>query len=60
MGPYVSMELYTTKRTFNDLHELADGRGKQRKISRQALVNLLMDHSRMITRLRELGDEVAE
>tara|TARA_R100000005_G_scaffold95911_1_gene79448 strand:+ start:259 stop:453 length:195 start_codon:yes stop_codon:yes gene_type:complete len=49
-------ELYTTKKQFEEAHEIAaTGRARNVQISRKMLYSLLMDHSEMI---RKLGHDV--
>ena len=49
------MRLKTTVPAFETIHRLADGKGDTRKIAKQALLDLLMDHSIMVARLEQMG-----
>jgi hypothetical protein len=52
------ISLYTTMREFEGLHERHDRtRSTSRTVTvdRQALIHLLMDHSRMVEALRQAG-----
>jgi hypothetical protein len=47
------IELHTSHSDFHELHEAAKSdRGKWRKIQRDLLIGLLMDHSSMVLALR--------
>jgi hypothetical protein len=55
------MKLYTTDENFDLLHLAADKarkNAKEVKVSRQALINLLMDHSHLVKLVKELGGDV--
>ena len=55
------MKLYTTDEDFDTLHLAADKarkHAKEVKVSRQALINLLMDHSHLVKLVKELGGNV--
>lgn len=52
------IRLYTTLRQFEGLHERHDGTRSTSKtvtVDRQALINVLMDHARMLEALRKSG-----
>lgn len=52
------LQLYTTLRQFEELHLRHDrtrSTGKTMTVDRQALINLLMDHSRLVDALRKSG-----
>jgi hypothetical protein len=47
-----AVELRTSHSDFHELHQLvASERGKYRKVERELLVRLLMDHSSMVSAL---------
>ena len=55
------VKLYTTDEDFDTLHLAADKarkNAKEVKVSRQALINLLMDHSHLVKLVKELGGDV--
>ena len=55
------MKLYTNDEEFDLLHQAADKarkNAKEVKVSRQALINLLMDHSHLVKSVKELGGDV--
>ena len=55
------MKLYTSDEDFDTLHLAADKarkNAKEVKVSRQALINLLMDHSHLVKLVKELGGDV--
>ena len=55
------MKLYTSDDDFDTLHLAADKarkNAKEVKVSRQALINLLMDHSHLVKLVKELGGDV--
>lgn len=52
------MKLETPLSKYHVFSTLKEGRGKLRKIDKDDLSRLLVDHSRMAARLRELGVEV--
>ncbi len=53
--------LRTTQVVFEDLHGRAEkSRGKRVVVSPSALLNLLMDHSRMIGKLKDAGHRVVD
>jgi hypothetical protein len=57
----MKVELLTTNQAFDDLHALAQGARKRPiKADRQILLNLLIDHSRMLAALRGKGVVVIE
>ncbi len=47
-------------KTFEELHRLADGRGKKTSVSKADLLALLMDHSRVLAKLADLKIETEE
>ena len=50
--------LNTTQDNFDDLHQVVDKarkNAKSVKVNRQLLINLLMDHSLLISSLNDLG-----
>ena len=50
--------LTTTQDNFDDLHQVVDKarkNAKSVKVNRQLLINLLMDHSLLISSLNDLG-----
>lgn len=52
------LQLYTTLRQFEELHLRHDrtrSTSKTVTVDRQALINLLMDHSRLVDALRKSG-----
>lgn len=52
------LQLYTTMREFEDLHTRHDRtRSTSRTVTveRQALIHVLMDHTRMVEALRKVG-----
>lgn len=52
------IELYTTMREFEHLHERHDrtrSTSKTVTVERDALIHILMDHSRMVEALRHVG-----
>ena len=49
-------QLYTTLDQFDDLHAKVDeGRTKLVQVERQALLNILMDHSMLCGKVEDLG-----
>ena len=55
------MKLYTNDEDFDLLHQAADKarkNAKEIKVHRQALINLLMDHSHLVKLVKELGGDV--
>ncbi len=55
------MKIYTTDKDFDTLHLAADKarkNAKDIKVPRQALINLLMDHSHLVKLVKELGGDV--
>jgi hypothetical protein len=53
------MNLYTTDEVFDLAHEIADkGHSKNVDIPRQILINILMDHSQMLTKLKDRGENI--
>jgi len=55
------VKLYTSDDDFDTLHLAADKarkNAKEVKVSRQALINLLMDHSHLVKLVKELGGDV--
>ncbi len=55
------MKLYTTDEDFDTLHLAVDKarkNAKDIKVPRQALINLLMDHSHLVKLVKELGGDV--
>lgn len=58
MSARASLQLYTTLRQFEELHLRHDRTrctSKTVTVDRQALINLLMDHSRLVDALRKTG-----
>ena len=58
MSPRPLLELYTTMREFEGLHRRQDRTRRTSKtviVERQALINILMDHARMLDALRKTG-----
>ena len=58
MSPRPLLALYTTLAEFEGLHERHDrtrSTSKTLTVERQALINILMDHSRMLETLRQAG-----
>lgn len=49
------LELLTSVDAFHDLHIIADGRKALVKVDRQALLNLLIDHTCMLNELQRHG-----
>ena len=52
------LSLYTTMREFEGLHERYDRTRRTSRtatVDREALIHLLMDHSRMVEALRQAG-----
>lgn len=52
------LKLYTSMRQFEDLHRRHDrtrSTSKTVTVDRQALINILMDHGRMLDTLRKSG-----
>ena len=47
-------------KNFEELHAAADGRGKFCKASKKDLLDLLMDHSRALAMLKDLGVPLEE
>tara|TARA_B100000424_G_scaffold220584_1_gene179404 strand:+ start:1846 stop:2022 length:177 start_codon:yes stop_codon:yes gene_type:complete len=55
------VKLYTTDEDFDTLHLAVDKarkNAKDIKVPRQALINLLMDHSHLVKLVKELGGDV--
>jgi len=55
------MKLYTNDEDFDLLHQAADKarkNAKEIKVPRQALINILMDHSHLVKSVKELGGDV--
>ena len=55
------MKLYTNDEEFDLLHQAVDKarkNAKEVKVSRQALINILMDHSHLVKSVKELGGDV--
>tara|TARA_R100001443_G_scaffold93534_1_gene100098 strand:+ start:111 stop:287 length:177 start_codon:yes stop_codon:yes gene_type:complete len=55
------MKLYTNDEEFELLHQAVDKarkNTKEVKVPRQALINLLMDHSHLVKLVKELGGDV--
>ena len=55
------MKLYTNDEEFELLHQAVDKarkNAKEVKVSRQALINILMDHSHLVKSVKELGGDV--
>ena len=56
-----TMKLYTNDEEFDLLHQAVDKtrkNAKEVKVSRQALINILMDHSHLVKLVKELGGDV--
>ena len=49
-----SLTLYLPLKTFEALHEAADGRGKKASVNKADLLALLMDHARVLSKLADL------
>jgi hypothetical protein len=54
------LKLETPTTALNALHALTDGRGKSRKIDRDTLAKLLIDHERMAAKLQAEGIQIGE
>ena len=54
------LTLYLPLKTFEELHEAADGRGKKALVNKADLLALLMDHSRVLAKLADLRIESEE
>ena len=55
------MKLYTNDEEFDLLHQAVDKarkNAKEVKVTRQALINLLMDHSHLVKSVKELGGDI--
>jgi hypothetical protein len=55
------MKLYTNDEEFDLLHQAVDKarkNAKEIKVTRQALINLLMDHSHLVKLVKELGGDI--
>ena len=55
------MKLYTNDEEFELLHQAVDKarkNAKEVKVPRQALINLLMDHSHLVKLVKELGGTI--
>ena len=55
------MKLYTTDEDFDTLHLAADKarkNAKDIKVPRQALISLLMDHSSLVGKIKQLGENI--
>lgn len=55
------MKLYTNDEEFDLLHQAVDKarkNAKEVKVSRQALINILMDHSHLVKLVKELGGDI--
>ena len=55
------MKLYTNDEEFDLLHQAVDKarkNAKEVKVPRQALINLLMDHSHLVKSVKELGGDI--
>ena len=55
------MKLYTNDEEFDLLHQAVDKARKNAKeveVPRQALINLLMDHSHLVKSVKELGGDI--
>lgn len=58
MSARPQLRLYTTMRQFEELHRRHDrtrSTSKTVTVDRKALINILMDHSRMLDALRKSG-----
>lgn len=58
MSARPQLRLYTTMRQFEELHRRHDrtrSTSKTVMVDRQALINILMDHGRMLDTLRKSG-----
>jgi hypothetical protein len=56
-----TMKLYTNDEEFDLLHQAVDKtrkNAKEVKVPRQALINLLMDHSHLVKLVKELGGDI--
>jgi alkyl sulfatase BDS1-like metallo-beta-lactamase superfamily hydrolase len=54
------MDLSVSQSELERLHEAADARGDTVRVNRQALLNILMDHARMVSALKERGVKINE
>ena len=54
------VNLYLDSAKFDDLHKAADGKGVMCRVPKEDLRALLMDQSRLLKTLKELGIEVKE
>ena len=55
------MKLYTTDKDFDPLHQAVDKarkNAKEVKVTRQALMNMLMDHANFIGKIKSFGETV--
>jgi|TARA_A100001201_G_scaffold124820_1_gene108975 hypothetical protein len=55
------MKLYTTDKDFDLLHQAVDKarkNAKEVKVTRQALMNMLMDHANFIGKIKSFGETV--
>ena len=55
------MELHTTDESFDTLHQAVDKarkNAKDVKVPRQALIGLLMDHSKLINKVYQMGESI--
>ena len=54
------LTLYLPLKTFEALHETANGRGKHCTVSKKDLATLLADHARVLAKLEDLQVETEE
>jgi hypothetical protein len=55
------MKLYTSDKDFDLLHQAVDKARKNArevKVSRQSILNVLMDHANFITALKQHGEDI--
>lgn len=52
--------IYTSQQTYEELHRAADGRGEMTRVSKQALLHLLMDHGTLVGVAKSAGVELVE
>ena len=55
------MKVYTSDTDFDSLHQAVDKarkNAKEVKVTRQALMNMLMDHSNFISVIKQHGEDV--
>lgn len=52
------LKLHTKMSDLEGFHILLEGRGTKKILTRNQLAKLLMDHSKMVHRLAELGERI--